>query len=52
MYRLKRLSALKEAFPPPLFVERKGLQLLPKSSVPLGFWVRNLPGHSAAGGSP
>lgn len=44
MYWLKRLSALKEAFPPPsLFVEIKVIQLLSKSTVPWGSWARTLP---------
>lgn len=37
---LKRLSALKEAFPLSLFVQIKGIQLLPTSTVPEAARVR------------
>lgn len=41
---LKRLSALKEAFSPGLFVQIKSIQLLPASAVPEAARVRASPG--------
>lgn len=49
---LKRLSALKEAFSPSLFVQIKSIQLLPASAVPEAARVRASLGARGRAGPP